>query len=439
MLRPRPISNGMNKVQVIITVFVIIVAFLAVLVFSGALPGLRPFGSEGETALEMWGTIPEEALRDAITELHRDFRSIALTYVAKDPRTFESELINALAAGRGPDLIIYPDDFILKHRDKLLVLSGDFLTSRDFLNTFVDGTDLLITQEGILGFPLVVDPLVLYWNRDLFRNESIAAPPKNWDEFLAASVRLTKIDPAGNILQSGAALGLDANVPHFKEIISLLAMQAGNPIVDKNSLRVFFAEESGESLRPAEGALRFFAEFSNPRRASYAWSPARPGAFEAFAGGTLATYFGLASEFSGLRARNPHLNFDIAPVPQIRGENTSLTYGKFLAVGISHPSPFPQAAYTVMRFLISPAQLKRISENLSLAPARRDLISEKSENPVLEIIFRESVKARLWPDIDPGKTSEIFSDMIRSVYSGRKGTTDAVRDAQLQLEALYSR
>ncbi len=430
----------MSKLQIIITVIVILVAFLAILVFSGVLPGIRPFGSQRTSDIEMWGTIPEEIFSEAILELHRDFRNISLIYVEKSQADFESELINALAAGQGPDLIIFPDEFILKHRDKILPLTVEVLTERNFRDTFIDGTELLILKEGILGLPLVLDPLVLYWNRDLFRNAALSQPPQTWDEFLTASQQLTQIDNAGNIIQSGAALGLETNVEHFKEIISLLVLQSGNPIVDKDTLQVLFAEEvPGASLRPAQGALRFFSEFSNPRKASYSWSQAKSLSSEAFLQGTLAMYFGFGSEFQNLRAKNPHLNFDLAPVPQIRGSSADISYTRFLSLGITRSSQNPEAAFLAMRFFVSNSQLRRISQNLLLAPSRRGLLAEKTENPVLEVLNQEAIKARSWLDIDSTRTSEIFANMIRSVYSGRKGTIDATRDAQLQLEALYPR
>lgn len=431
----------MSKVQIAVIIIAVLATILAVLVFSGALPGARPGEFRGTTGLLMWGTLPEKAVAKSIQDLNKYSagKNIMLRYQKKSEVRFEDELLNAWAKGEGPDLIIFPAEFILKHRDKLLLLSQDFLTERNFRDTFVDGADILIFPEGIVASPLIINPLVLYWNRDLFRNESIAVPPKTWDEFLTSSQKLTKIDAAGSLIQSGAALGVTNNVAHFKEILSLLILQTGNPIVDR-ALKVTLSSPSPDSkANPAEEALRFFIEFANPRKASYSWTSSLPLSRESFVKGTLAMYFGFASEFQDIRAQNPHLNFDLAPVPQIRGGKLHLTYGSLFSVAISRQAKSPEAAWEAVKFLVSTKGLSRISEESILPPARRDLIAEGTGDPVLAVLFREAVKFRAWLDKDAEKTRDIFANMIQSAYTGRKGIFDAVHDAQAQLNALYAR
>ncbi len=427
----------MGKLQIAIIILVVVVAFFAVLVFSGVLPGLRPFGSQKTSSVLAWGTLPSSALAEGISEFNREFRNISFSYAQKSADTFESELVNALASGQGPDLVIFPPEFILKHRDKFSLLTPELLSERTFRDTFQDGTEILIFKDGILGLPLLIDPLVLYWNRDLFQNEGLALPPKTWDEFLVSSARLTKIDPAGNIVRSGSALGLETNIAHFKEILSLLILETGNPIVERLTLRIALEDDAPPSLRPAANALRFYAEFSNPQKSSYSWSKARPPDSQTFISGGLAMYFGFGSEFEKIRSGNPHLNFDIAPVPQIRGGALNLTYGKTIGVGISRQAQTPASAWRVAQFLASKPKLGKISENLALPPARRDLLAEQNPNPIAQALWREAVKSRSFLEADASKITEIFANMVKSVYSGRKEPLDAVRDAKLQLETIY--
>ena len=49
----------------------------------------------------------------------------------------------------------------------------------------------------------------------------------------------------------------------------------------------------------------------------------------------LALYFGYGSERADIMAKNPHLNFDIAPVPQIRGNKTQVTFGRMQGIAIA--------------------------------------------------------------------------------------------------------
>lgn len=429
-----------SKLQVIIIAIALAAALVAVLIFSGILPGLGTFRSSAPKKITLWGTVPEEVLFQSLADLKRQPYNIETLYVRKDPANFENELINALAREAGPDVIIFPSEFILKHRDKLEPLPLEVLNERIFKDTFADGAELLIRPEGILGLPFLVDPVMLYWNRDLFKNKSISAPPKTWDEFLSSAQSLTEIDGSGNIVKSGAALGVETNVRHFKEILSLLILQTGAPIIDAKTLKASFRESGAEASGPdaVEMALRFYAEFSNPQKASYSWSRVLPPSRDAFTRELLAIYFGFGSEFSQIRQLNPHLNFDIASVPQIKGGKLNLTYGKFWSLGITKQSQDLASSLEAIKFLINKDQLNKISKGLGLAPSRRDLLSERIENPVLTAIFREAVKFKSWLDADYAKTSEIFGQMIKSVYTGAKSENQASRDAKLQLDSLYN-
>ena len=53
-----------------------------------------------------------------------------------------------------------------------------------------------------------------------------------------------------------------------------------------------------------------------------------------FAKGALAMYFGYASEMSEIKNRNPHLNFDLAEVPQIKGDKSKTSFAKIYALAI---------------------------------------------------------------------------------------------------------
>lgn len=39
-----------------------------------------------------------------------------------------------------------------------------------------------MTKDSIIAFPLTIDPLVMYWNRDILSNAGIVKPPAYWDE-----------------------------------------------------------------------------------------------------------------------------------------------------------------------------------------------------------------------------------------------------------------
>ena len=103
---------------------------------------------------------------------------------------------------------------------------------------------------------------------------------------------------------------------------------------DRGNLKIALDEKDISGNSPAVSSVKFFNDFSNPNKNVYSWNKALSGADTMFAKGALAMYFGYAGEWAGIKARNPHLNFDIAEVPQIKGDKTKTTFAKVYALAV---------------------------------------------------------------------------------------------------------
>jgi ABC-type glycerol-3-phosphate transport system substrate-binding protein len=363
-----------------------------------------------------------------------------IVYVQRSPATFETDFINALASGRGPDLILLPQDLILKHQDKIVPIPYSSYPERTFKDTFIEEGELYLTPNGILGIPFSIDPIIMYWNRSLFSSAAIATPPKFWDEFPALVEKLTTKDNALNISQSAVALGEYSNVSNAKEILSTLMFQAGNPIVQRvqGNYESLLGSQLDKTVAPAEAAVSFFTQFSNPSLAVYSWNRSLPTSRDAFVSEDLATYFGFASELPILRAKNPNLNFDVAPLPQARGDNR-VTYGSMQAMAIVRNSKYVQDAYNTAILLTGPQYLPFWTQVSGLPPVRRDLLSVKNINAVSTVMYNSALWSKGWYDPDKNATALIFQNLIESISTGRARPTSAVGRAQLELDRMFRR
>jgi hypothetical protein len=149
--------------------------------------------------------------------------------------------------------------------------------------------------------------------------------------------RLTVVDDSFNITRSVIALGEYDNIEHAKEIVAMLIMQAGNPITLRDAAGrpgVIMSEDLGLPEAPADSALRFYTEFANPVKPIYSWNRSLPSSRGMFLRGDLALYLGFGSELLPLQEENPNLNFDMAPVPQVRDSTLATTFGRLYAVGL---------------------------------------------------------------------------------------------------------
>ena len=430
----------MNQFTLVIIGIMMALALIGVLLLSGVIPGFSLGGGGNPAALIIWGIVPYDQMRDLIDVVNGQNQKIfSITYVVKNPGTYQNELVDALASGKGPDLWFLSQDLILKNKDKVFLLPFASFSERAFKDAFVQEGELFLSKDGIVALPFIIDPMVLYWNRDLAGGAGISQAPKTWDEFVSFVGRLTVRDASGNITQSGAAFGEFQNVDHAKDIISLLILQTGNPIVDPVAFRSKLSVGPEEAAQSPDGAVRFFTEFSDPAKTTYSWNRSLPGSKNAFIGGILAYYFGYASEYNDIAAKNPHLNFDVAEVPQITGGHIRLTFAKMQGLVVSKSTSNITQAATAAAKLTGHDAIAGLVKKIFLPPVRRDLLAEAISNPVLTVFYKSAIESKAWLEPDPEATNDMFRVMTESVLSGKKKISEAMRDAHAKLNTMLEK
>lgn len=429
-----------NFFQVVLLILFGFVGIVAVLIFGGFLPGYRTNTNNVNQNVVMWGTFPAASMQNFLGKFNKKYEgSFSVNYVAKNQAEFEEDLIEALAAGTGPDLVIMPQELLVKHLNKILQIPYTTISARNFQDTFFDGAEILLGNNGIIALPLTVDPLVMFYNKNLFSSTNLALPPSNWTEFLKVQKALTIKNEAGNLLQYGTALGEATNISKAKEILAALFIQAGDKIIDLDTtgLKVVLGNNSEKlSVAPATAALQFFTQFSDSNKATYSWNRSLPEASEAFLGGLLGTYFGFGSEIESISQKNPHLYFDIAMIPQRDNSSTKATYGRIMTVAVTSATKKSAVAASVAQALVIAEADKTLAEIANQAPARRDLLSVGNSDPKKAVIYKSALISRAWFDPNPDKSRSIFSDMIETITMGRVGASNAINVAAVELKTL---
>lgn len=435
--------NNLNPVQIAIIAAAVFITVVAILIFSGVLPGLRPPGESEKAQITFWADLPEETIRPILTDFHKDFSRISVKYEKMPTDGGIEKIIDSLAAGTGPDVWLMPASLLLLHKDKIYPIKTELYSRREFQDNFIEGAEIFLIADNIMGLPFAVDPLTMFWNRDLFKDAGIAKTPETWDEFITAVSKLSKIDAQNNIIQAGTALGEFQNIKNAKDILTLLILQTQNPIVKYKisssgeiTFQIVLSQQFDQPLNPAVSSIRFFNEFSNINKSSYTWNKAMPEALEVFLQGRLGMYFDRASRYEEIQKKNPHLNFDIAEVPQIRGAEIKTTNSQFKALVISKQSPNKAAAFEFIKYMSGKKAQTALAKLPTFTPPIRQLLAAAPDNPFKALAYTAAVKAVSWLDPNPLKTNEIFQNMIESVSSGRKEPDEAVNDAEEQLEAI---
>ena len=431
-----------SLIQTIILVVLGFVIVIAVLIFSGILPGFgSKMGRGTTTKVVAWGTLSSEVMRPVIDKINSQNKdTFVVEYVGRSPDNFRAELVDAIALGVGPDLILAPSDIALAEANKLFVTPFETLSRREYLTNFTDMAEVYLSPSGFIGLPILIDPLVMYYNRDLYTTAGIVEVPTNWSAMLGVSQTLTKKDNQNIISQSGLAMGEASNIKNMTAVLGTLILQAGNPIVTRNAegYNVVLNSRSGESSA-SQAAFNFFSSFSNSSNQNYSWNEIMDQDQAEFVNGRLANYFGYASELAQIRQKNPNLNFALDVIPQRDAEARKTTHGRVFGVSILKSAKDVNAAFGVAWLLAGAEYSQAFSTLLNTPPARSALLASPDRaDPMSEVFYLSAIYSRTWPNVDADQTDEIFKRAVRAYNNSSSNVSgNIIRTANDQLIQLY--
>lgn len=434
------------KFQYILLAFFGVMAVVAVVVFS-VMPGSKNSVAGAQGNVNIWGTFPstKELLR-VVDNFNATYKgSFSISYEYHDPVNFDNEIVEALASSRGPDILLLPDDLVLRHSDKIELIPYQSVPREIFQSSYVQAAEIYLRDNGLLALPFAVDPLVMYWNRDLFNNASITLPPQYWDELLQMTPKLTKRNPkTSEITESAVAFGEYGNVLHAKDILAMLFLQVGNPIVEIENGKPLsmLATSNGNELVPSEdvvSALRFFMDFSNPQKSNYTWGRARQNSLDEFINGNLAMHFDYASAYQRIAEKNPHLNFSVAAMPLPRGTKAEITFAKVYGLAVLKSSQNKQTAFIAAEHLLQDLTPEHdFAAAFNLPPVIRVYLSERPTDSALSVFYDAAIRGRTWLDPKPELSNRAFQTVVESISSGRNDIQSALTGLNASLASALS-
>jgi multiple sugar transport system substrate-binding protein len=435
------------KLKVVIGVAIVVIAIVGGLIY-----GIFFAKKDYKATLNMWVVFDSGAdYQDAISAFEKLHKKVKINIIPKNPNSYEQELVEALASGAGPDIMMIHNSWLPKYKSILTPLPLTISTKynfglREYQNSLMDvAVQDFVDGEKIYAMPLAVDTMQLYWNKDLFNTAGITYPPRTWDEVVQDVPRLTLKDAQNNIMQSAISLGTADNINRAPDILSLLMLQTGAQMVDDKKTRATFqlpVEKNGKSYIPAEDALSFYVSFANPANPNYSWNNGMNYSIDVFTQGRLAMMLNYAYNFNKIKKDNPRLNFSVAPMPQTSDALKNITFANYWAYGVANSSVNSEAAWDFLMFfsgLGNGGNATYASDYLKKTfqfPARRDLVSDFRKDPLNGVFADGALWATDWYKAKPNETEAVFLDMIRSVANGSQSAAKAIQQASAQITNL---
>ena len=387
-----------------------------------------------QATLSFW-SVGNQALayQTAINRFNQVYPNVKINYRRfNNVDEYEGVLLDALAAGEGPDIFVIRNNDLPRKFNKIFPLPTTKYSVNQLKIDFPETVKRdFAPYDKIYALPVSVDTLALIYNEDLFNRAAIVFPPKTWREFENTIPKLTKFGDAGEISCAGAAIGTTNNIENAKELISLFMMQSGAEMINEEYTRaVFDTSESRE-------ALNFYVGFSNSNSQSYTWDTYLPDSIEAFSREKAAIIFGTSQIISEVESRNSLLKTEVAEIPQIEDSNRTLAFARYFGYTVSRQTRHPGIAWDfVLTLTTDEISAEEYLKNTSRPPALKTLINKYKNDPKLGVFARQALIARSWREPDIEKVDEIFREMINAVRTGDTRTGEAVSEAAGQVTNL---
>lgn len=418
-----------------------IIILLFAVIFTAASCG-RPGGGGEAVELTWWKPFDDPRLvQPLIDEFQKEHPNVRVKYVQKNIETYEDEVLQALAAGNGPDIFSIHNDWLPKHQDKLVPAGASGPTLREFKEQFaaVASADLVVGDK-VYAMPLSVDVLALYYNRDLLASTSIARPPATWEELVGMTPKLTRQDTFGNFTRSAVAMGASDNVNRAPDILGLLMLQNGTPFYSPSaqggSIDQQISDGKSGSYSPGERALQFYTQFANPAKVTYTWNARANNSVEAFGAGQVAMVLSYSYLREQLADRAPFLNYAVAPAPQIALEDIKVNYANYWAEAVAKQGKHQDAAWQFLKFIAQKEVLRKYYEVQKAPSSRIDLLEEQQSDPEIGVFAENALSAKSFYKPDSAAMESIFVQMIDDVVLRSVSPNEAIKSAGQKMRLL---
>jgi multiple sugar transport system substrate-binding protein len=389
----------------------------------------------GGTNLIVWGLWQDSNSMTPVLKTFEEQTGIKVTYKRiSSVSSYEQELLTALAENRGPDVFVIHHTWVDEKMSLISPAPVEIINSRQVQDEFVDVVAADVVRSGqVYALPTSVDTLAMFFNKDLLNANSVARPPRTWNDFQQMVERVTRVDRLGSLQQSAASLGTAANVNRASDIIQLLLLQSGLPIYNQSQNQIQINNEIGQR------AFTFYTDYSNKAKRVYTWNLQQDYSIDAFAEGETATMFNYSYHVPTIRAKNPRLNFAVAPMPQIAdtADTRRVNFAAYWPFVVSNRSQNKTQAWQFIRYITGPNASPAINSAMEAPPARRDSVVQSQHDPVIGVFAEQSLSATTWRRQAGTAVDSIFNTAIDNIASGSATVNDALRRAEDQLNKLY--
>jgi len=345
----------------------------------------------------------------------------------------------ALKAGQPAQMsVLFSIDIYELLEQDLIVAFDDIATSsadRAWLKSFYPALMANGTYKGkVYGIPFQRSTIVMYWNKDAFREAGLDAekPPANWDEMASMAAKLVKKDASGNVARWGVMV---PSTGYAYWMFQAFARENGQDLMNPEGNRTNFAHPD------VIAALQYWRDLGAKHKVmpegTVEWGTLR----QNFTEGKTAIMWHTTGNLTAVKdsAKFP---FGVAMLPAAKQRGSPTGGGNWYLFKKSSPAE-RKAALAFIQWITAPER----SAEWSIATGYVGTRPDAYDTPKLKeyvsgfpqaAVARDQLKfatAEL-STFQTGRVRKALDDAIQAALTGGKTPADALKAAQQEAERL---
>ncbi|MEC5215255.1 maltose/maltodextrin transport system substrate-binding protein [Actimicrobium sp. GrIS 1.19] len=343
-----------------------------------------------------------------IAKLGEEFtKKTGIQVVVEHPEDAPTKFQQAAAAGKGPDIWIWPHDRLGEW------IAGGLLQSIEPSKAVHDGIDPLAWKAFTVGgktwgYPLSIEAVALIYNKDL-----VKTPPKTFEEILALDKKLSA--------DGKKAILWDYTNTYFTwPMLAAGGGYAFNLKADGNYDATKTGVNNAGAIAGADMLLKLVKSDAMPKGAGYSDMEA------GFNQGKIAMM--INGPWAWDNVRKSKINFGVAPIPTVGGK-TAVPFVGVLGAMISKASPNKDVATEFLEGeMLTVAGLKTINADVPLGtPANKALFNELKTDPNIQATMASAQAGVPMPNNpEMGRFWSSMKSALENITQGRQGTKEGL-------------
>ncbi|HLZ57496.1 MAG TPA: sugar ABC transporter substrate-binding protein [Ktedonosporobacter sp.] len=405
--------------------------------------GSGPASGNGNVTLRwaMWSASADERAvwADLANDVHKAYPNITVNLETASFNDYFDKLQTQIASGTQSDIVsmqsLRMPGFAARHAMQSLqpfIAKDPSVNPGDFFPSISDG---LSFKKELYAFGYDVGPLLLYYNKDLFKAAGVDLPdpnkPMTWDDFRQRCIKLSRPDSQqyGYVIQPG----LDSFVPW-------LWSGGGDYMDDGETTCTLDTTDSKASIQfmvdliLKDKAAAPITDLSNTQFQS-----------ERFFSGKVGMMIDGPWQFVNVRS-NAKFDWDIAPVPA--GKAGSVTWVAGSGFGLSNATKYPDEAWKALSVITSKASLDKVAKSGRGYPARQSSVpafvnpgvKPEHVDTVLKILSGDIAKTRFFRTTTTWQETEVMlTQEFSPVFLGQRSVDDTVARVKPKFDDLLKK